>query len=63
MTMLTLSAIIGAMDADTIIGLAILGAVLIVMVCAVFWGRRTINRIASNGFSSAREIIKERRGG
>ena len=63
MTTAALSAIITAMEMDTIIGLGIVGGALAVMVCAVLWGRRTINRIASNGFASAREIMKERRGG
>jgi len=62
-TPVALSDIIPAMDMDTIVGLAILGGALIVMVCAVLWGRRTINRIATNGFGSAREIMKERRSG
>ena len=46
-----------------IIGLVVLAAVLCLMAVLVLWGRRTINRIASRGFASARQIARDERRG
>jgi len=51
------------MEIDAIIGLAILAAALGLQAYLVFWGRRTIERIARSGRRSAREIGRELRGG
>ena len=48
------------MDTDTAIGLVIITSALFVIIALVLWGRRSINRIASRGFGSAREITRGR---
>ena len=51
------------MDADILIGcIAVAGAVGLIT-CLVLWSRRAIDRIARSRSSSAREIVKELRGG
>ena len=51
------------MDADVLIGLIVIAGALGLIVLLVLWSRRSINRIASNGFGSAREIARDRRRG
>lgn len=50
------------MDADAIIGVAVVVIALLVIVGLVLWGRWSINHIARNGFGSAREIKRARLG-
>ena len=51
------------MDTDTLIGcIAVAGAVGLVTYL-VLWSRRAIDRIAQSDSSTAREIVKELRGG
>ena len=49
------------MDAETTIGVAIIAGALFVIIVLVLLGRRSIDRIASRGFGSAREITRGRR--
>ena len=51
------------MDIDTTIGLIVIAVSLIVIILLTLWSRRTIDRIADNGFGSARQIEKDRRRG
>ena len=50
------------MDTDTTLGVLIIVAALLTIIGLVLWGRRTINAIARDGFGSAREIARIRRG-
>jgi len=47
---------------DMIIGSAVVVAALSVLVALVVWSRRAINRIARQGYRSARAILKGRNG-
>ncbi len=47
------------MDFDTVLGCAIVAGALIVLTLLVLWSRRSIGRIARNGFGSARELHAE----
>ena len=51
------------MSADLTIGCIVIAGALGVLVGLVWWSRRTIDRIARSRSSSAREILKELRGG
>ena len=51
------------MDKNTIIGTAITIAALITITTLVFVARRIIERIAKNGYRTARETLKELNGG
>ena len=51
------------MDADIIIGLVVGAVALSVLTGLVFWSRRAIGRIADGGSRTAREILRELRGG
>jgi uncharacterized membrane protein (DUF4010 family) len=51
------------MDADAVIGIIVIAAALGLLTGLVLWSRRRIQRIARNGFGSARAIEKELRGG
>ena len=51
------------MDLDTILGLIITVATLVVLTGLVFWSRRSIERIARRGPRSAREILEDQRRG
>lgn len=50
------------MDPDTVIGIAIIVVSLGLVTALVIWSCKSINRIASDGFRSAREIIKGKNG-
>ena len=47
------------METDAILGCIVLAFSLGLITYLTFWGRRTIDRIASKGLSTAREIVKE----
>jgi tetrahydromethanopterin S-methyltransferase subunit E len=51
------------MDADVIIGIVVIAAALAFLAFLVLWSRRRIERIARNGFGSARSIERELRRG
>jgi len=51
------------MENDAVIGCAVIAGALGVLAYLVWWGRRTIDRIARNGSGSAREIDRELRRG
>ncbi len=51
------------MDTDTIIGLVVIAAALGAILILMLWSRRSINHIASNGYGTARKIVRERRRG
>ncbi len=46
-----------------IVGLIVTGVALVTIVALVLLGRRSINRIAADGFGSARKIVRNRRSG
>ena len=46
-----------------LIGVLLVGLALAAVAALVLWSRRAIDRISSNGFSSARKIVKDRRRG
>jgi hypothetical protein len=46
------------MEADAIIGCSVAACALIVIAVLVFWSRRRIDRIARDGYRSARRIEK-----
>jgi len=50
------------MDTHTVVGFVIVLGALGVIAYLVFWSRRTIDRIGSSGYRSARRIIKELHG-
>jgi hypothetical protein len=50
------------MDTNVIIGSAVAISALILITALVLWSRRTINRIAKNGFRTARQTLKELNG-
>jgi hypothetical protein len=47
------------MDFDTVLGIFVVLVSLAAMLGLVLWSRRTINRIARNALSTAREIMQE----
>ena len=47
------------MDGDTIIGLVLMVGALALLTGLVLWSRRRIDRIARNGYGSARAIERE----
>lgn len=49
------------MESDAILGLALLGVSLAILVALVVWSRLRIDRIAKRGYRSARQILKEDR--
>ena len=50
------------MDRDILIGCILVAGVLACLTYLLFWSRRTIDRIAKNGYKSAREIRRELHG-
>jgi len=51
------------MDPDTVIGLALVGSAMALLVVLVVWSVRRINRITRSGLNSARAIEKDLDGG
>ena len=51
------------MEPDAIIGSIVVVVALAALTYLVLWARRRIDRIARNGFGTAREIEREHRGG
>jgi hypothetical protein len=51
------------MDMNVLIGCVVTVVALFLIVALVLWSRRTINRIAKNGFRTARQTLKELNGG
>ena len=51
------------MDGDVIVGIIVIAAAAALLTGLVLWSRRRIERIARNGYRSARAIEKELRGG
>ena len=51
------------MDSDIIIGVLVSAGALVLIILLVLWGRHSIDRTASNGFGSARKIMKEQNRG
>ena len=51
------------MDMDVAIGVFVVAAAICSIGVLVFWSRRAINRIASDGFGSARKIVRDRQHG
>ena len=49
------------MDMDMLFGCIAIAVSLMLIVALVFWSRRTIDRIARNGYSSARKIMRNLR--
>ena len=50
------------MDLDTLIGCLLVAGALGVLTGLVMWSRRSIERIAQNGFGTVREIREEEHG-
>ena len=50
------------MDMNVLIGCVVTFVALTLIAALVFWSRRTINRIAKNGFRTARQTLKELNG-
>jgi len=48
---------------NVLIGCVVTACALALIVGLVLWSRRTINRIAKNGFRTARQTLKELNGG
>ncbi len=48
------------MDTNQIIGCLIVAGALTVIVSLTVWSYRTINKIASSGYRTARQTLKER---
>jgi len=51
------------MDTDILVGCILAGGALALTTVLILWSRRTINRIAESKSRSAREILRELRGG
>jgi len=51
------------METDAVIGCSVVAGAVGLLAYLVFWGRRTINRIARSNGRSAREIHRELRRG
>jgi hypothetical protein len=51
------------MNTNVLIGCVVTAVALISITALVLWSRRTINRIAKNGFRTARQTLKELNGG
>lgn len=47
------------MDIDTVLGIIVITAALIVLTALVFWSRRIIEKISRRGPTSARQIMKD----
>ena len=47
------------MDANVTIGCIVVAAALTVVIALTLWARRTINRIAEDGYRTARETLRE----
>ena len=50
------------MDTEVIIGCIIIAFALIAITFLTLWSRRTIDRIARNGYRTARQTLKELKG-
>ena len=50
------------MDMNVLIGCVVIAVALTLIIALVLWSRRTINRIAKNGFRTARQTLKELNG-
>jgi len=51
------------MDMDVAVGVVVIAVAICTISVLVFWSRRAINRIASDGFGSARKIVRDRLSG